>query len=102
MNERHICVGNDIFLYLSDNNYHLGSCVAFIHIKVADTYDVIFKTYKEQTNENMKLPKECADLNNHWGAKYDNILIQENISVGTDNGWAPDKAVSSAIYCEDG
>ncbi|KLA21604.1 hypothetical protein B4077_1098 [Bacillus cereus] len=39
----------------------------------------------------MKLPKKFADLNNHWGAKYANILIQENISVGTDNGWAPEK-----------
>ncbi|KMP78536.1 hypothetical protein TU62_00540 [Bacillus cereus] len=79
-----------------DNCCQLSSCVAYIHIKAADTYDVIFKTYKEQTNENMKLPKEFADLNNHWGAKYANILIQENISVGTDNGWAPDKAVSRA------
>jgi len=79
-----------------DNDYQLCGCVAYIHIKVADTYDVIFKTYKEQTNENMKLPKEFADLNNHWGAKYANILIQENISVGTDNGGAPDKAVSRA------
>lgn len=43
----------------------------------------------------MKIPKEFADLNNHWGAKYANILIQENISVGTDNGY-PDKAVSRA------
>ncbi len=50
----------------------------------------------------MKLPKECADLNNHWGAKHANSLIEENISVGTDNGWTPDKAVSSAIDCEDG
>ncbi|MBG9854123.1 S-layer protein, C-terminal [Bacillus cereus] len=79
-----------------DNCCQLSSCVAYIHIKAADTYDVIFKTYKEQTNENMKLPKEFADLKNHWGAKYANILIQENISIGTDNGWAPDKAVSRA------
>ncbi|SCN31631.1 S-layer protein, C-terminal [Bacillus wiedmannii] len=79
-----------------DNRCQLSGCVAYIHIKAADTYDVIFKTYKEQTNENMKLPKEFADLKNHWGAKYANILIQENISIGTDNGWAPDKAVSRA------
>ncbi|MGE6618680.1 S-layer homology domain-containing protein [Bacillus mycoides] len=37
-----------------------------------------------------------ADLKDHWGTKYANILIQENISVGTDNGWAPDKSVSRA------
>ncbi|SCM92221.1 Uncharacterized protein BCF24048_01098 [Bacillus cereus] len=42
----------------------------------------------------MKLLKECADLNNHWGAKYCNILIQENISIGTDNSWALDKAAA--------
>ncbi|HDR4420986.1 TPA: hypothetical protein QCP59_001761 [Bacillus cereus] len=81
-------------MFFIDNNYQLGGCVTFIHIKVADTYDVIFKTYKEQTNENMKLPKECADLNKHLGAKYANSLIEENISVGTDNGWDSDKAVS--------
>lgn len=44
----------------------------------------------------MKLPKECADSNNHWGAKYVNSLIQENISVGADKGWVPGEEVSRA------
>ncbi|GAB6611429.1 MULTISPECIES: hypothetical protein [Bacillus] len=52
-------------MFFIDNHYQLGGYVAYIHIKVADTYDVIFKTYKEQTNENMELPKECTDLNKH-------------------------------------
>lgn len=44
-------------MHFTDNYYQLVGCVAYIHIKVADTYNVIFKTYKEQTNENMKLLK---------------------------------------------
>ena len=57
---------------------------------------MLVNAYKLERNENIKLPKEFADLNNHWGAKYANILIQEKISIGTDNGWAPNKAVSRA------
>ncbi|MED0938608.1 S-layer homology domain-containing protein [Bacillus mobilis] len=65
-------------------------------INRASMATMLVNAYKLERNENMKLPKEFADLKNHWGAKYANILIQENISVGTDNGWAPDKAVSRA------
>ncbi|MCH4571193.1 S-layer homology domain-containing protein [Bacillus sp. ES1-5] len=65
-------------------------------INRASMASMLVNAYKLERNENMKLPKEFADLNNHWGAKYANILIQENISIGTDNGWAPDKAVSRA------
>ncbi|EJQ47304.1 UNVERIFIED_ORG: hypothetical protein ABIC81_002998 [Bacillus proteolyticus] len=36
-----------IFLRLIDNDYRLSSCVAYIYIKAADTYYVIFKTYKK-------------------------------------------------------
>ncbi|WP_371830849.1 MULTISPECIES: hypothetical protein [Bacillus cereus group] len=80
-------------MYLVDNYYQFVGCVAYIHIKVADTYDVIFKTYKEQTNENIKLLKMCC-LKNYWGTKYVNSLIQENISVGADKGWVPGEEVS--------
>ncbi|EMA6344728.1 S-layer homology domain-containing protein [Bacillus cytotoxicus] len=37
-----------------------------------------------------------ADLKDHWGAKYANVLVALGISNGTDNGWAPDKAVTRA------
>ncbi|NWK71001.1 S-layer homology domain-containing protein [Bacillus paramycoides] len=40
--------------------------------------------------------KEFIDLKDHWGTKYANSSLQENISVGTDNGWVPDKSVSRA------
>ncbi|BCC16262.1 hypothetical protein II7_03100 [Bacillus cereus MSX-A12] len=65
-------------------------------INRASMASMLVNAYKLERNENIKLPKEFADLNNHWGAKYANILIQEKISIGTDNGWAPDKAVSRA------
>lgn len=65
-------------------------------INRASMASMLVNAYKLERNENIKLPKEFADLNNHWGAKYANILIQEKISIGTDNGWAPNKAVSRA------
>lgn len=36
------------------------------------------------------------DLKGHWGEKDANILVALGISNGTDNGWAPDKAVTRA------
>ncbi len=57
---------------------------------------MLVNAYKLERNENIKLPKEFADLNNHWGAEVCQYFNQESISIGTDNGWAPDKAVSRA------
>ena len=36
------------------------------------------------------------DLKGHWGEKAANILVALEISKGTENGWAPDKAVTRA------
>lgn len=36
------------------------------------------------------------DLKGHWGEKDANILVALGISNGTDNGWAPNKAVTRA------
>ncbi len=53
-------------------------------INRASMASMLVNAYKLERNENIKLPKEFADLNNHWGAKYANILIQEKISIGTE------------------
>ncbi|MCU5676418.1 S-layer homology domain-containing protein, partial [Bacillus cereus] len=36
------------------------------------------------------------DLKGHWGEKYANILIDLNISNGTDNGWQPNRSITRA------
>ena len=50
-------------------------------INRASMASMLVNAYKLERNENIKLPKEFADLNNHWGAKYANILIKKRFQL---------------------
>ncbi|MEI5949446.1 glucosaminidase domain-containing protein, partial [Bacillus albus] len=46
------------------------------------------------TNDNGQ--SKFEDLKGHWGEKFANILIDLKISVGTDDGWQPNRMITRA------
>ncbi|WP_170958149.1 MULTISPECIES: S-layer homology domain-containing protein [Bacillus] len=62
-------------------------------INRASMASMLVKAYKlDAPNAETKFD----DLKGHWGEKDANILVALGISNGTDNGWAPNKAVTRA------
>ena len=52
-----------------------------------------YKLQKKSTNNGQS---KFEDLKGHWGEKFANILIDLKISVGTDNGWQPNRFITRA------
>ncbi|HFU7058122.1 TPA: S-layer homology domain-containing protein [Bacillus cereus] len=57
---------------------------------------MIVNAYKLQSTPNHNDQSKFEDLKGHWGEKYANILIDLNISNGTDNGWQPNRSITRA------
>ncbi|QWH04234.1 S-layer homology domain-containing protein [Bacillus mycoides] len=57
---------------------------------------MLVNAYKLQSTANGKGQSKFEDLKGHWGEKYANILIDLKISVGTDNGWQPNRVITRA------
>ncbi|MGG2066952.1 N-acetylmuramoyl-L-alanine amidase [Bacillus sp. S14(2024)] len=54
---------------------------------------MLVNTYKLDQDVSGTLPTKFADLKGHWGEKFAGILVELNISAGTDNGWKPDAPI---------
>lgn len=54
---------------------------------------MLVNTYKLDQDVSGTLTTKFADLKGHWGEKFADILVELNISVGTDNGWKPDTPI---------
>ncbi|MBW3493315.1 N-acetylmuramoyl-L-alanine amidase [Bacillus sp. FDAARGOS_1420] len=57
---------------------------------------MLVNAYKLQDRTNNNGQSKFDDLKGHWGEKFANILIDLKISVGTDNGWQPNKFITRA------
>ncbi|KFN02160.1 hypothetical protein DJ93_4248 [Bacillus clarus] len=57
---------------------------------------MLVNAYKLQSTTNSNGQSKFEDLKGHWGEKFANILIDLKISVGTDNGWQPNKFITRA------
>ncbi|MED2199631.1 glucosaminidase domain-containing protein, partial [Bacillus thuringiensis] len=57
---------------------------------------MLVNAYKLQGTANNNDQGKFEDLKGHWGEKYANILIDLNISNGTDNGWQPNRSITRA------
>ncbi|OFD81715.1 N-acetylmuramoyl-L-alanine amidase [Bacillus mycoides] len=57
---------------------------------------MLVNAYKLQDRTNSSGQSKFDDLKGHWGEKFANILIDLKISVGTDNGWQPNKFITRA------
>ncbi|PEY29643.1 N-acetylmuramoyl-L-alanine amidase [Bacillus anthracis] len=57
---------------------------------------MLVNAYKLQGRTNSNGQSKFDDLKGHWGEKFANILIDLKISVGTDNGWQPNKFITRA------
>ncbi|WP_242268364.1 N-acetylmuramoyl-L-alanine amidase [Bacillus cereus group sp. BfR-BA-01408] len=57
---------------------------------------MLVNAYKLQDRTNSNGQSKFDDLKGHWGEKFANILIDLKISVGTDNGWQPNKFITRA------
>ncbi|RXJ10706.1 N-acetylmuramoyl-L-alanine amidase [Bacillus albus] len=57
---------------------------------------MLVNAYKLQDRTNSNVQSKFDDLNGHWGEKFANILIDLKISVGTDNGWQPNRFITRA------
>ncbi|MFA2808428.1 N-acetylmuramoyl-L-alanine amidase [Bacillus mycoides] len=57
---------------------------------------MLVNAYKLQDRTNSNGQGKFDDLKGHWGEKFANILIDLKISVGTDNGWQPNKFITRA------
>lgn len=58
---------------------------------------ILVKAYKLNGNVNMDSQvTQFKDLKGHWGEKYANILINLGVSIGTGQGWEPDRSVTRA------
>ncbi len=57
---------------------------------------MLVNAYKLQGTANNNAQSKFEDLKGHWGEKYANILIDLNISNGTDNGWQPNRSITRA------
>ncbi|TKI90067.1 S-layer homology domain-containing protein, partial [Bacillus cereus] len=57
---------------------------------------MLVNAYKLQNTTHDNGQSKFEDLKGHWGEKYANILIDLNISNGTDNGWQPNRSITRA------
>ncbi|WP_272514354.1 S-layer homology domain-containing protein [Bacillus cereus] len=57
---------------------------------------MLVNAYKLQSTTHDNGQSKFEDLKGHWGEKYANILIDLNISNGTDNGWQPNRSITRA------
>ncbi|MCU5242856.1 S-layer homology domain-containing protein [Bacillus cereus] len=57
---------------------------------------MLVNAYKLQNTTHDNGQSKFEDLKGHWGEKYANILIDLNISNGTDNGWQPNRLITRA------
>ncbi|HDR8171110.1 TPA: N-acetylmuramoyl-L-alanine amidase [Bacillus thuringiensis] len=57
---------------------------------------MLVNAYKLQDRTNNNVQSKFHDLKGHWGEKFANILIDLKISVGTDNGWQPNRFITRA------
>ncbi|MGH0589938.1 S-layer homology domain-containing protein [Bacillus mycoides] len=57
---------------------------------------MLVNAYKLQSTTNDNGQSKFEDLKGHWGEKFANILINLKISVGTDNGWQPNRFITRA------
>ncbi|PGK35013.1 S-layer homology domain-containing protein [Bacillus thuringiensis] len=57
---------------------------------------MLVNAYKLQNTIHDNGQSKFEDLKGHWGEKYANILIDLNISNGTDNGWQPNRSITRA------
>ena len=57
---------------------------------------MLVNAYKLQSTANDNGQSRFKDLKGHWGEKFANILIDLNISNGTDNGWQPNRSITRA------
>ncbi len=62
----------------------------------ASMASMLVHTYKLENQSNGNEVATFEDLKGHWGERFANILIQTEISKGTENGWAPNKSVTRA------
>ncbi|MEI5913474.1 S-layer homology domain-containing protein [Bacillus albus] len=57
---------------------------------------MLVNAYKLQSTANDNGQSKFEDLKGHWGEKFANILIDLKISVGTDDGWQPNRMITRA------
>ncbi|MCU4991507.1 S-layer homology domain-containing protein [Bacillus cereus] len=57
---------------------------------------MLVNAYKLQSTTNNNGQSKFEDLKGHWGERFANILIDLKISVGTDNGWQPNRFITRA------
>ncbi|PET32149.1 N-acetylmuramoyl-L-alanine amidase [Bacillus anthracis] len=57
---------------------------------------MLVNAYKLQNKSTNNGQSKFEDLKEHWGEKFANILIDLKISVGTDNGWQPNRFITRA------
>ncbi|MBJ8154304.1 S-layer homology domain-containing protein [Bacillus cereus] len=57
---------------------------------------MLVNAYKLQSTTNNNDQSKFEDLKGHWGERFANILIDLKISVGTDNGWQPNRFITRA------
>ncbi|MED0951700.1 S-layer homology domain-containing protein [Bacillus mobilis] len=57
---------------------------------------MLVNAYKLQSTTNDNGQSKFEDLTGHWGERFANILIDLKISVGTDNGWQPNRSITRA------
>ncbi|MGH1280445.1 S-layer homology domain-containing protein [Bacillus basilensis] len=57
---------------------------------------MLVNAYKLQSTAHENGQSKFEDLKGHWGEKYANILIDLKISIGTDNGWQPNRFITRA------
>lgn len=57
---------------------------------------MLVNAYKLQNKNTSNGQSKFEDLKGHWGEKFANTLIDLKISVGTDNGWQPNKFITRA------
>ncbi|WP_306008420.1 N-acetylmuramoyl-L-alanine amidase [Bacillus sp. MMSF_3353] len=57
---------------------------------------MLVNAYKLQEKTNNNGHSKFDDLKGHWSEKFANILIDLKISVGTDNGWQPNRFITRA------
>ncbi|MDZ5610473.1 N-acetylmuramoyl-L-alanine amidase [Bacillus pseudomycoides] len=57
---------------------------------------MLVNAYKLQNINTNNGQSKFEDLKGHWGEKFANTLIDLKISVGTDNGWQPNRFITRA------
>ncbi|MCR6850207.1 S-layer homology domain-containing protein [Bacillus sp. IBL03825] len=57
---------------------------------------MLVNAYKLKSPAHDNGQSKFEDLKGHWGERFANILIDLKISVGTDNGWQPNRFITRA------